>query len=210
MTIYRNVFLQDRPLARLPARTTRDSLLSAFSSGKLLVTGRTWQGDLRPLIDGYIAAIEPLINGLTSGRVLHADPVPDALRLGRAWVGDLQQRLRDAALESAAASEGAERVNIGDVKVAATQLEEALCGGSSSTADALRNLMRAADAVTRKLGSKTHDNPHPWVRGRSRPHGSASRPVSPAELSAVNARFWAARSRSPTHDTSTTAPRTPD
>ena len=192
---------------RVGGHRVRDELLSPVYSGKLHVAARTWEGDLKPKIDAAIAAVEPLITGLTSGNVLHAEPGPADLNLGRQWLGDLRSRLADAVMEHARSGGGSGEaigIDLSAVLQAAARLDEVFETGGrnpaqlSSAFDALR---RARDAVmecdpaedpysTRQIGDAGR---HPGIRGWSRPIGGFGRQTSPASINRDNRAYWEKR-----------------
>lgn len=81
-----------------------DEILTAQPIGKVLVAGTTWSGDLAPKVDKLLDAVAPLVNGLTSGRTLSAEPGPITPgMLGTAWTGTLDLR---TAMQAAMSNDG--------------------------------------------------------------------------------------------------------
>jgi len=177
---------------------TGDSILSAFDDGKVFVLGTVWRGQLEPVIDSYLDAFEELVTPLT----LNPSLVPGAVDLGKRWAGELRGQIRDKTIESKSGATPHEgHVNAAELVAASEDLHkimESPMRTSFPVSDAracLRRLRRAADAITRTFPVSTRDtrSVHPGLRGYSRPHGSGSKPVTPAMVMDAAKRFWSAR-----------------
>jgi len=107
---------------------SRDEVLNAVSSGKVLALGTVWTGELKPHIDARLEAIKPLVTGLSLGRVLHAEPGSHSLRMGRKWTGDILGLIRAGARDSEG-QEG-EQVDLTDLTRSASKLEDAFEKGN--------------------------------------------------------------------------------
>lgn len=138
-----------------PARDPRtlssyrtDSMLNGVSNGKVLVLGIVWSGNLKPIIDAHIDAVEELMTPFTAGNVLNAEPAPRTLNLARVYVGNMERSVSDA------------RHAVGDTDV--TEMMSALAQlrgqmnvaapSGSAIADSLRRLKRARDAIKAPRG----------------------------------------------------------
>lgn len=185
--ILRNIFTVVTCDDRARPRLFGDEILHAEPIPKVLVGGRTWQGDLEPVLDAYLEQLQPLENGLTLGRVLHAEEIPAVLDLGAAWLGTFRDRVL-ASREEKPGAVGVTEVLRG-VEAVRRQMG---AGNSAAVADGIRRLrdaaLRVSDAV-RDL--RTGD--------AARHMGDFSQPVSIAEINRRN-REHAARNAAPTVD----------
>jgi len=191
--IIRNVFLTCDALtrARFFGTRTRDEILNADPVPKLLLMPTTWRGDLRPILDTYLAQLAPLSNGLTLGRTLSAEEVPATLDLGTAWLGDFRDRMLAARDESRGAVEATEVLRkIDEVRTAMGT------GDARRISDGLHRLRRAADSVNGALfGSHCdRDDEHLGKRVAD----ATRRRV--ASINDANSRFWDKRSAAPLLD----------
>jgi hypothetical protein len=215
----RNVFTTD---ARRPSwseyrralRMTHDDRLEAIPPGKCLIPGTVWRGDLKPLVDARIDSLAPLVTGFTGGNVLHAEPTPAVLNMGRTWTGDLIEKLN--MLVSSRQSTSDDQVDLTQVATELEQLHGVL--GTQplkvgQVTDALRRVRRASDAVDPQF--TTDSNFRASVRGShaanaalnatyrqywsehaaktaTRDKAPSPRPTA-ADLNAANRAFWAGR-----------------
>ncbi len=128
---------------------TRDAMLNAEPTGKVLALGRVWTGELEPEIDARLAALQPIVSALTTGRRLTAEPAAPSLDLGRRWLGDIRDVLR-AGVRDSEGRQG-ERVDLTDLARSADRLEDALeRGDRAAVAAAHDQLRRDFDDVRRK------------------------------------------------------------
>jgi len=201
----------DAPIDGRRIRRFLDERLDPVDDGKVFTLVRAWTGSLTPLIDGTVEALRPIINGLTSGNVLHAEEIGRVIDLGTTWMGNVRQQLKDAAVQSSLAGESEPRVDVQAVVREVENLQTSLgtrAPNFPGIIDSLRKLKAAADAVMgRTNDSRTRDA---RIVGYSRPHyGTPSRPVSPEQLNAQHSRFWAeqrtADSRTPGGTTDNTS-----
>ncbi|MDB6013133.1 MAG: hypothetical protein JWL65_5383 [Gammaproteobacteria bacterium] len=129
--------------------TTYDDLLHALPPGKVLVTGACWTGTLAPLIDSTLMSISALSTGFTSGNVLHAQPTPAELSLGRLWVGSLRDQIAQAANDTR--SETHDKIDVTEALRAVESVRNAMGVPKpvfSHIADSIRTLRRARDEMT--------------------------------------------------------------
>ena len=169
------LFVNDAPVRR--RRVLADTMLSAIEPGKAFCAGTVWQGALKPMIDGRVAALGSIFSGFTTGNVLHAENVRATLDLGRRWLGDLVTELTAA---PTSAVEGRDAVDLAPVYAGVRNLQEAIEANAANPAaiqDAVAGLKRAADAV-RPRGTRD------WLR----PAGDQGR-----EMNQRNADFWRER-----------------
>jgi hypothetical protein len=170
-------------------RRSRDDLLNAIPTGKLLALGTTWTGDLKPLTDATIAALTPIVSGFTLGRTLHAQNAGAVLDLGLRWLGQLRSKLTDAVASNRAP--GPEDTDVGELMCEVAQLEQLMAQPPQNFAgiqDGFRRLRAARDALTPR---RTHDAS--GMAGRDRRIGGFSRPITGEQLNRQNAAFWAAQ-----------------
>jgi len=83
MKAVRNVRTVDGPLlvidpatggeVRAGGRPSRDALLSAVPVGKVIAGGKIWEGDMQPIDDFLVDAVEALSTPFSSGRTLTAE-----------------------------------------------------------------------------------------------------------------------------------------
>jgi hypothetical protein len=227
MITLRSVFTRDAPLDYLGRVRSRDALLDVVPSGKLLVTPRTYEGEIKPKIEKLNEAeSSPTFSTpFFPDRVLTAEPFPREA----AWQPTLRS-LGDLALEAEGEIVAAARVpplpDLGDWNkhVDVTEIYEAvrafrrivgsLLEQNDTTAfqerlrrdvhDGRERIRDAAERVTGQLRAKARGTSdaarHPMIRGNSVPHGSWSRAVTPAEVNKLNRERWAPRSEAPTRD----------
>ena len=177
-------FCTDSPNGR---RHFRDTMLNAIPVGKVLVLGRVWTGELAPLVDSYLEALNPIVSGFTLGRTLNAEPPTDLADMGRRWLGDLHTRIA-ASVDTATGPEP--RVDVSEAITALERLREVMPGGNAAQIhDAWLGLRSAADRVSRSLRDASG---HPAIR-RDYRSGDGSKPRSIASISADNRAFWAGR-----------------
>lgn len=189
-----------RILGTRQRRRTRDDLLNAIPSGKLLALGTVWSGDLKPIVDATIEALGPIISGFTLGRTLHAQNAGAVLDLGLRWLGQLHAKITDAVESNR--DPGPEDTDVSELLREVESLERVMATGAQNfgaTQDAFRRLVRARDALTPR---RTHDSG--GMAGRDRRIGDFSKALRPQELNNLHARYWAAQpSPAATQDTST-------
>lgn len=127
----------------------RDDLLSAVPVGKVLALGTVWEGHLGPRVDATIEAVQPLVTGFTSGRVLRAEPIGKVLDLGTTWVGNLRSEIADVANGTQTAGARAdESVDITELTRAVQELEAAFeSGRPDQIGDAFKRTKAARDAL---------------------------------------------------------------
>ncbi|MDA8348955.1 MAG: hypothetical protein M0038_09155 [Pseudomonadota bacterium] len=139
----------DQRVAQLVDKRTRDSMLNAVGTGKVLALGRVWSGELQPEIDSRLDALRPLATGYTIGNRLTAEPAAPSLDLGRRWVGDIRDIIRSGARDSEDGQ--GERVDLTDLARSAERLEDAF---EKNNPDLIRSahdqLRRDFDEVRRK------------------------------------------------------------
>jgi hypothetical protein len=72
---------------RLPtSRPTRDEILTSINSGKTIGLGTVWDGTgVNSKLDAATAVVRDIVNGLASGRVLHAEDPGVVISLGRTY-----------------------------------------------------------------------------------------------------------------------------
>lgn len=161
MNIVRNVTTYDAPIdiygriaAYRPAFSNvrahgyhGDDMLNAVPVGKVLVSGRTWQGDLQPIVDATVAAVKSFTTPFVPPGVLNAEPSPTSLNLGRTWVGNLEKQITSS-------HDAAGNVDASELLIALSHLHNALAGGSKTGAqmkDALRRVQIARDGIVSAL-----------------------------------------------------------
>jgi hypothetical protein len=84
---------------RLP---TRDEILTSVNSGKTIGLGTVWDGTgVNPKLDAATAVVRDIVNGLASGRVLHAEDPGVVISLGRTYEGLAKDESMRQALGSA-------------------------------------------------------------------------------------------------------------
>jgi len=204
MKVFRGLKVMDAPIDGRRIRRFLDERLDPVDDGKVFTLVRAWTGSLTPLIDGTVEALRPIINGLTSGNVLHAEEIGRAINLGTTWVGNVRQQLKDAAQQSSLAGESEPRVDVGAVVREVENLQTSLgtrAPNFPGIIDSLRKLKAAADSVTGRMG-RTNDsrNSPPGVMGYSKPRGNGSRAITPTMVNEAATKFWRERSGAQTAD----------
>ncbi len=206
----------DRRVARIVAgRRTRDSMLNALGTGKVLALGRVWTGELQPEIDSRLDALRPIVSGLTSGNRLNSEPAGASLDMGRRWVGDIVGMIRAGAHDSEG-REG-ERVDLTGLARSAERLEDAFEKGNRdlirSAAEQLRqdfeavrerhadSARRSADAVFAARGAREAAATRDTIRSMNQANrefwnahsynGSGATPAAPAVPAPSRTRDWA-------------------
>jgi hypothetical protein len=170
-------------------RRTRDARLEALHpAGKCIALGTVWTGQLKPLLDYRLDALQPLVTGFTMGRVLNAEQLANVIDLGRVYLSDLTSRIRAAAADSRSAP--GNRVDLAPVLTEADRLEVLLGSAAPSAGaigDALTRLRRAADGVC--TTPRVTDAVNPLTRFVTlSPEQRNSGPNSPANSRARQ--FW--------------------
>ncbi|MFZ1905205.1 MAG: hypothetical protein WAU56_07420 [Steroidobacteraceae bacterium] len=186
-----------RMLGTRQRRRTRDDLLNAIPTGKLLALGTVWTGSLKPLVDATIEALGPIVSGFTLGRTLHAENTGAVLDLGLRWLGQLHSKITDAVASNR--YPGPSDTDVGELLREVESLERVMATGPQNFAgiqDGFRGLRAARDALTPR---RAHDTRDPRI-------GGFSKAVSGQELNNLNARYWAAQpSAAATQDASAAA-----
>lgn len=130
-------------------------------------------------------------NGLTLGRVLHAEEIPHVLTLGTAWLGSFRDRLFAAYDAKPGATDATEVL-----RALEAVRREMGTGNPAAVVDGLRRLRRAADGLSAAGGEERHGAFSEGRRiadGLMRPRmlGDFSRPGSIAEINERNRQFHA-------------------
>ena len=184
--------LDHRVLRLVDKRRTRDSMLNAIGTGKVLALGRVWSGELQPEIDSRLDALRPIVSGFTTGNRLTAEPAAASLDLGRRWVGDIRDIIRSGARDSEGGQ--GERVDLTDLARAAERLEAALeQGDRSAVASAHDQLRRDFDEVRRKHADGAQRTADAAFAARGAREASATRDTIQG-MNAANKAFWDQRS----------------
>jgi hypothetical protein len=156
MTIVRNVRTQDSPAflaGALRRWQIRDEILTPITTGKTFALGETWAGALRPKIDAFVAAVEPLTRGFALGHIVGAESAPGGLALGQLWEGFIG--LRDALASAVVSGErpaGGEQVDLDEIFTELESMRRAVgslpeANDFTELENSLRGLQRARDAV---------------------------------------------------------------
>jgi hypothetical protein len=174
-----------RDLGTTRSARASDSLLTPVLTGKVLALGDVWDG-VRRYTDMLVKAL-PLRSPLVPPNILTTDPTGAVLELGHVYAGlDALERfagqVKDAAIGGEFHESGAERAT------AVAQWAEALKrvvlsntphGSAQQPADGVA----FADAQI----------------ARRKTTGDFSKPKTPAEINAANAKVWAERAAAPDH-----------
>jgi len=183
-------------------RRTGDEILNAIPPGRILCLGTIWTGELAPAVTRAAAAIAAnfLSPGLSVGGVLHAEPAPDTLDLGRQWLGALQTRILASAADFASQrpEEAGDEpgTDIGEVIQQLDRLRRDM--GTADRAkirDGVSRLQAAADRVSR---SRDEAERHGAFSEGRRIADATARRV--ADINQRNADFWNRRSSTPSLD----------
>ena len=193
MKIIRNVYTTDAPIGWLaPTRrqarnAARDALLEAVPVGKVLVSGLTWEGDLKPHLDRHLDMVEAFTTPFTLNRLLHAEPAPEVLRMGRTWVGDLIRRF-DALANDDRAKGTADKVDLAAVRQGLDLFHRSL-GTEPFDARAYEEaLLAARDAAAAVRTNKPSGTQDAWTQR----HPEAARI---AAMNDANREYWASGSQ---------------
>ena len=133
------------------------------------------------------------MNGLSSGHVLHAEPVDNVLDLGRVWLGALVGRLNDAGRgfrRRVSESAGVPDVDAGEVLGEVRRLHALLGADDPDCSRIMDSLKRTRAAANRVSGPRTRDAVNPLSRlARITPEHRALG----ERINATNRAFWAQR-----------------
>ena len=199
MKIIRNVFTRDAPIGWLaPTKRhrealARDSRLEAVPVGKMLVSGTTWEGDLKPQIDRHLDQVEAFLTPFTLNRLLHAESSSAPLDVGRTWVGDLIEYTDKTAANSARSA--ANDVDLSAVRQGLEVFHQTLGTrpfDATAYEEALREVRDAAAAVSAASANRRTND--------ARAEAQATR-ARVTEINERNRAYWAnATSRATTAD----------
>src|SRR6185437_7403377 len=83
-------------------RFQRDEVLNAIPPGKVMVNGLLWSGELAPLLDATLSAVESTYAapGLSLGHALNAEGVETPQLLGRTWLDNVAKQIKRASSDA--------------------------------------------------------------------------------------------------------------
>ena len=207
--IHAPVRIEDSELDRRVARIlsdrmrTRDAILNAVPTGKVLALGTVWAGSLEPEIDARLDALRPIVSGFTSGRVLSAEPAAASLDMGRRWIGDVRDIIRAGARDSEGRQ--GEKVDLTALSRSADRLEDALERGDRAAALAANDELRRSFAAIRE---RHGDSARRTADARLLDHAARERDATRATIQSINAmnrQMWSGQAENGTRVPNTAA-----